>query len=122
MRQRKTIKLVLIFSLLPLLYGCGSVAGALGASPLTTQILNAIGWTTTAIDVPRVINNKKTINEEILSELVKKDCRFKRVLKEQKICRDKVRKKYEAEIHNDFGKGAFVDKEETIQWDLPPAK
>lgn len=102
MRQRKTIKLVLIFSLLPLLYGCGSVAGALGASPLTTQILNAIGWTTTAIDVPRVINNEKTINEEILSELIDKDCKFKRVLKEQKICRDKVRKKYEAEIHNDL--------------------
>jgi len=85
---------------------------------MATQVLNAIGWTTTAIDIPRVINNKKTINEEILSKIVEKDCRFKRVLKEQKICKDKVRKKYETE----YGNGAFSDDEETLQWHFPPDK
>ena len=113
MRQKKTIKLVLIFSLLPLLYGCGSVAGALGASPLTTQILNAIGWTTTAIDVPRVINDKKTINEEILSGLIDKDCKFKRVLKDKAICIEKVKEKYKEDLAK-----PTKDRGSEIQWDI----
>lgn len=117
MRQRKTIKLVFIFSLLPLLSGCGSIAGALGASPLTTQVLNAIGWTTTAIDVPRVINNEKTINEEILSELIDKDCKFKRVLKDKAICIEKVKKKYMEDLAK-----PIEDRGSEIHWDTQSDK
>ena len=113
MGQKKTISLVLIFLIIPLLSGCGTVAGALGASPITTQILNAIGWTTTAIDVPRVINDEKTINEEILSELIDKDCKFKRVLKDKKICIEKVKKKYKEDLKNRGSK---------IQWTTPSNK
>tara|TARA_B100002019_G_C21024118_1_gene476325 strand:- start:26 stop:364 length:339 start_codon:yes stop_codon:yes gene_type:complete len=112
MRQRKTTKLpILFFIVLPLLSGCGTVAGALGASPLATQILNGIGWTTTVIDVPRVIEDKPTINESILSEIVEKDCRFKRVLENRKLCIENAKRKAEE-----------LSKSPELQWITPPDK
>lgn len=119
MRQKRTtsFSIIHIIALLPILSGCGSVAGALGASPLTTQILNAVGWTTTAIDVPRVINDQKTINEEILSEIIDKDCKFKRVLKDKAICIENVKKKYKEDSSN-----PIEDRSSEIQWVTPPHK
>jgi hypothetical protein len=86
MMQKRITRLLPLLLILSLT-GCGSIAGIIGASPIATQILNAVSITTTTIDATRIVDGKKTINEEILSEVTNKDCKFSRILDNEFICK-----------------------------------